>query len=59
MNVYERNYNLKHFVEPGAFLLARAKGEGVCRMGMYINNFKEAAIAMDKFLIKWLAPFLQ
>lgn len=48
--VYKRQYGLRRFVEPGAFLLARDKKENLSRMGVYINNFTDTANLMAKFL---------
>jgi hypothetical protein len=50
LKIYKNRYNLKTFVEPGVFLLADAKKQKIPRMGAYINNFKETANAMGKFL---------
>ena len=50
LKVYKTNYTLRVFVRPGRFLLASEEKEDVPRMGTYINNFIEAAIAMRKFL---------
>ena len=54
-HLYESKYHLRHFIEPGTFLLARDKTDEIPRLGVYINNFKEAANTMGKFLgVPWL-----
>ena len=54
-SMYQNVYRMSKFVEPGVFLLAEDRKEGIPRMGVYINNFKSTANAMGKFLgISWL-----
>jgi len=54
LNVYKSRYNLKTFVEPGVFLLADDKRQKIPRIGVYINNFKNTANAMGRFLgVTW------
>jgi len=50
LSVYKDGYGMKRFVEPGVFLLAKDREEEMPRMGVYINNFKNTANAMGKFL---------
>ena len=57
-DLYKRKYNLRHFVEPGTFLLATDKTDKIPRLGVYINNFKNAANIMGKFLgVPWLEDY--
>jgi len=54
-DLYKHKYNLRHFIEPGTFLLARDQTHKIPRLGVYINNFKRAANTMGEFLgIPWL-----
>lgn len=48
--LYKNKYNLRKFIEPGQFLLARGKPNELPRMGIYINNFIECADVMGKSL---------
>lgn len=55
LKVYQDTYGMRNFVEPGTFLLAREKGAQIPRMGAYINNFKDTANMMGKFLgVPWI-----
>ncbi len=55
-HLYKSKYHLGHFIEPGTFLLARDKERKMPRLGVYINNFKEAANTMGRFLgMSWLS----
>jgi hypothetical protein len=49
-NVYKNNYGLRNFVAPGSFLLAQDNEEHIARIGMYINNFKNASHHMGRSL---------
>lgn len=51
--MYKRNYNLKHFQEPGDFLFrqfGRSRPGGKIRFATYIKSFFDAADAMASFL---------
>lgn len=50
LNVYNNTYKMRRFVEPGVFLLAKDRQEGIPRMGVYINHFKAVANTMAEFL---------
>ena len=49
-NMYHNTYKMIRFLEPGVFLLAKDRHEGIPRMGVYINHFKHVANTMAKFL---------
>ena len=50
MNMYQREYGMQRFQEPGKFLMAIDKSQGHIRFGNYVNAFIDAVYKMGLFL---------